>query len=395
MQTVIQSLGQRGEGIAEINGQRIYVPFTLPGETVAIDVDGERGTLTTLVAPSASRAEPFCPHFGICGGCQIQHLDGPSYAAFKEGLVATALSHAGIDVPVGALVDARGQGRRRATLHARKSGAGYMALRSHDVHDIELCPILVPALAKAPLIARSVYASLGDCDVSFTATATGIDVSIKADKKIRPEKLAPIVQRFALARMTLNGEIVLQSRVPVIRIGKSNIEVPPGSFLQATDAAETTLADLVLAGLKGAKSVADLFCGLGPFALRIAETAKVYATDSDKPAIAALTKAYQHTQGLKLLTVARRDLFREPMTIFELGGYDAVVIDPPRAGAEAQVRELAKTKIKTIVSVSCEPKTFARDAAILIAGGYKLESVTPVDQFAYSTHVEVVGIFRR
>jgi len=395
MQTIIQSLGQRGEGIAEINGQRVYVPFTLPGETVDIDVDGERGTLTTLLTPSASRAEPFCPHFGICGGCQIQHLDGPSYAAFKQGLVATALSHAGIDVPVGALVDARGQGRRRATLHARKSGAGYMALRSHDVHDIELCPILVPALAKAPLIARSVYASLGDCDVSFTATATGIDVSVKADKKIRPEKLAPIVQRFALARMTLNGEIVLQARLPVITIGKANIEIPPGSFLQATAAAETTLADLVLAGLKGAKSVADLFCGLGPFALRIAESAKVYATDSDKPAIAALTKAYQHTQGLKLLTVARRDLFREPMTVFELNGYDAVVIDPPRAGAEAQVRELAKTKIKTIVSVSCEPKTFARDAAILIAGGYKLESVTPVDQFAYSTHVEVVGIFRR
>jgi 23S rRNA (uracil1939-C5)-methyltransferase len=395
MQTIIQSLGQRGEGVAEIDGRRVYVPFALPGETAEIAVEGERGTLVSLLEPSASRAAPFCPHFGVCGGCQIQHLDGPSYGAFKRGLVETALSHAGITTPVGELVDARGQGRRRATLHAHKTGAGYMGLRSHDVHDIESCPILVPALARAPLIARAVHASLGDCDVSFTATATGIDVVIKAEKKIRPEKLAPIVQRFGLARLTLNGETVLQSQVPVIRMGKAALELPPGSFLQATEAAETALAELVLAGLKGCKSVADLFCGMGPFALRIAETAKVYATDSDKPALAALGKAVRNTQGLKVITAERRDLFREPMTQFELNGFDAAVIDPPRAGAEAQCRELAKSKLKTIVSVSCEPKTFARDAAILIAGGYRLESVVPVDQFAYSTHVEVVGVFRR
>jgi 23S rRNA (uracil1939-C5)-methyltransferase len=395
MQVQIQALGQRGEGIAEINGQRVYVPFTLPGEMAEIDVEGERGTLIELLAPSESRAEPFCPHFGICGGCQLQHLDPPSYAAFKRGLVETALSHANIDVPVGDLVDARGQGRRRATMHASKAGAGYMSLRSHHIHDIELCPILVPALAKAPLIARAVHASLGDCDVSFTATATGIDVAVKAEKKIRPEKLAPIVQRFALARLTLNGETVLQGQVPMIKMGKAAVELPPGSFLQATARAEEALSELVLAGVKGAKSVVDLFCGMGPFALRVAEKAKVYATDADKPAIATLIKAWRGVQGLKVVTAERRDLFREPMTQFELNTYDAAIIDPPRAGAEAQTRELAKSKIKTVVSVSCEPKTFARDAAILIEAGFKLESVTPVDQFAYSTHVEVVGVFRR
>jgi len=165
--------------------------------------------------------------------------------------------------------------------------------------------------------------------------------------------------------------------------------------LQATEAAEAALAALVVEALKGAKSVADLFCGVGPFALRLAEAAKVFAADSDKAAIAALTKAHNNTRGLKAITAQRRDLFREPVVPFELTSFDGVVFDPPRAGAEAQARELARSKVKTVVAVSCEPKTFARDAAILIAGGYRLESVTPVDQFAWSTHVELVGVFRR
>ena len=172
-------------------------------------------------------------------------------------------------------------------------------------------------------------------------------------------------------------------------------ELPSGSFLQATAMAEATLAKLVLDGVGSAKSVADLFCGLGPFTLRLAERAKVFAADADKPAILALQKAVRHTQGLKPVTAVTRDLFREAMVPVELNGYDAVVFDPPRAGAEAQARELAKSKVKTVVAVSCEPRTFARDAAILVAGGYRLETVTPVDQFAWSTHVEVVGVFRR
>jgi len=187
------------------------------------------------------------------------------------------------------------------------------------------------------------------------------------------------------------------NQVPAVAMGKAMVEVPVGSFLQATEEAETVLAGLVLEPLAKAKvkSVADLFCGIGPFTLRMAAIAKVYAADTDKPGIAALQKAVRNTQGLKAVTAQVRDLFREPLTQFELGGYDAIVFDPPRAGAEAQARELAKGKVKTIIGVSCEPKTFARDAAILIAGGYRLESVVPVDQFAWSTHVELVGVFRR
>jgi 23S rRNA (uracil1939-C5)-methyltransferase len=173
------------------------------------------------------------------------------------------------------------------------------------------------------------------------------------------------------------------------------VELPPASFLQATEAAESTLGDLVVAGLAGSKEIADLFCGIGPFALRLAEGARVYAADSDKAAIAALVRAHHRARGLKAITAVRRDLFREDLTALELERFDGLVFDPPRAGAEAQAKQIARSKIKTVVAVSCEPKTFARDAKILIDGGYRLERVTPVDQFAFSTHVELVGLFRR
>ncbi|MEO6013147.1 MAG: RNA methyltransferase [Devosia sp.] len=342
------------------------------------------------------RAEPFCPYFGVCGGCTLQHFGPVSYAAYKQGLLADGLTYQHIDVPAAPLVDARGDGRRRATLHVRGGAAGYMKARSHDLLDIDACPILVPALVKgAPTIARQIGASIGDCDVSMTATATGLDISVKTERRLKPARLTLLAQRLNAARMTLDGEVVLQSRPPAVKIGKAIVEIPSGSFLQATEAAEQTLAGLVVEAVGDAKSVADLFSGVGVFALRLAERAKIYAADTDKPAIAALQNAVRHTRGLKPVTALVRDLFREALVVTELNAFDAVVFDPPRAGAEAQSRELAKSKVKTVVAVSCEPKTFGRDAAILIAGGYRLERVVPVDQFAWSGHVEVVGVFRR
>lgn len=395
-QVTILSLGQRGEGIAGIDGRRIYVPFTLPGEEVEVTVDGDRGTLNSVLRPSPERAEPVCRYFGACGGCALQHMAPDAYAAFKRGLVDAALRHAGIETPVGELVDARGAGRRRATLHARKDGAGYMQARSHDLLDIEACPILVPALQReAPRLARLLHAVAGDCDVGFAATATGLDVAVATPKRLKPERLVPLAQQLRLARLSLNGELALQTQAPAVRMGKAVVELPIGGFLQAAEAAEEALAGLVIAGLKGARNVADLFCGVGPFALRIAESAKVFAADSDKAAIAALRKAAKHTQGLKPVTAIARDLFRDPLAPAELGSCDAIIFDPPRAGAEAQAREIARSRVKTVIAVSCEPRTFARDAAILVAAGYRLESVTPVDQFAFSTHVEVVGVLRR
>lgn len=344
----------------------------------------------------ADRAEPFCPYFGSCGGCTLQHYGPPSYLALKQELVEAALRDAHVPASVSPLIEAHGDGRRRATLHARGKAVGYMALRSHELIDIAACPILVPALAeRAPALTRPIAATLGDCDVALTATDTGLDVAVKTDRRFKPEKLTLLAQRSQLARMSLNGEIVLQARAPSVRMGKATVELPIGSFLQATAMAEATLAKLVLEGVGGAKTVADLFCGLGPFTLRLAEAARVFALDSDKAAIAALQKAVNNTRGLKPVAAGYRDLFREPLVVTELNAFDAVVFDPPRAGAEAQARELARSKVKTVVAVSCEPKTFARDAQILVAGGYRLEKVTPVDQFAWSMHVEIVGVFRR
>lgn len=341
-------------------------------------------------------AEPFCPYYEACGGCTLQHLGPASYDAYKRSIVADALRFQHVEASLAPMIEAHGDGRRRATLHARGKEVGYMARRSHDLVDIAACPILVPALReRAPVLTRPIAATIGDCDVAFTATDTGLDVAIRSEKRLKPEKLTTLAQRAGVARMTLNGEIVLQTQPPTVRMGKASVEIPVGSFLQATGMAEASLAALVIAGVGSAKSVADLFCGMGPFALRLAERAKVFAADSDKPALAALEKALRFTQGLKPVTIKTRDLFREPLVPVELKDFDAVVFDPPRAGAEAQSRELAKSKVRTVVAVSCEPKTFARDAAILIAGGYRLEKLTPVDQFAWSSHVELVGVFRR
>ena len=393
--TTITSLGHKGEGVAEVDGRKLFVPLALPGETVAVELAGDRGMLVEVISPAPNRAIPFCPHFGACGGCQLQHMDRPSYEAFKIGLVETPLRFAGLEHKVTRLIDASGNGRRRATLHARREGAGYMRLRSHQVHDIDACPILVPALARAPDIARAVLQAVGEADVSFTATLAGLDVAIRTERKqARPDRLAPLVGRFRLARLALNGEMVLQTQPPSVEMGRAQVELPIGSFLQATEAAEQALADYVLAAVGKAKSVADLFCGIGPFALRLAEQRPVAAFDSDKPAIAALDKARRVTKGLREVTAKPRDLFRDPLTRFELP-YEAVVLDPPRAGAEAQVRELAAAKIRTVVMVACDPRTFARDAAILVGAGYDMREIVAVDQFTQSAHVEIAATFRR
>lgn len=393
--TTIKSLGHRGEGVTFIDGQKVFVPFTLPGEEVVIGVDGERGALVEVIKAAPNRIDPFCPHFGICGGCQLQHMDAASYETFKTSLVEAPLRQAGLDAKVSRFILAHGAGRRRATLHARKDAAGYMRIKSHDLLDLDACPILVPALSRAPDIARALGTAIGECDLAFTATNAGIDVGIrKAGKHVRPEKLVPLANELRLARLAMDKEMILLRQQPSISMGRAEVELPIGSFLQATAEAEQVLADYVIAAVGKTKSVADLFCGIGPFALRLAETAPVYAADSDKAGTLALDKAARHAKGLKAITTKARDLFRDPLTRFELN-FDCVVLDPPRAGAEAQVKEIVLSKVKRVVMVSCDPKTFARDAERLVHAGFTLTDLVAVDQFAWSTHIEVAATFQR
>jgi 23S rRNA (uracil1939-C5)-methyltransferase len=264
------------------------------------------------------------------------------------------------------------------------------------VHDLDACPILVPGLAKAPEIARAVMQAVGEADVSFAATLSGLDVAIRTEKKqARADRVSPLVARFKLARLALNGEMVLQAQPPILEMGRARVELPIGSFLQATAAAENVLAEYVLNAVGKARTVADLFCGVGPFALRLAETRPVTAFDNDKPGIAALDKARRFTKGLREISAKSRDLFREPLTRYELDPFEAVVLDPPRAGAQAQCEQLSMSKVKTIVMVACDSRTFARDAAILIGGGYTMSDLMAVDQFTQSTHIEISATFRR
>ncbi len=352
--------------------------------------------------PEQEKIQPFCPYFGDCGGCQLQHWAEATYRRWKAGLVQAALAKRGIantDIP---LIDAHGAGRRRVALHVRRKDgvvqAGFMAARSHRLVDIKRCPILVPALDDATSIARAIGAAAGDCDVWITAASNGLDVAVKAERKqaeISLPKLTAVAQTHKLARLSLNGEVLVMNEQPLVAMGRAHVPLPPGAFLQATYLGEEALAQLVCDGVKKARHVADLFCGLGPFALRLAESVRVTAIDSDKAAVASLVSAVKATQGLKPVSTVVRNLMSEPLVASELKEFDAVVFDPPRAGAEAQAKKLAASTVKRVVAVSCDPETFARDAAILVAGGYKLETLTAVDQFKWSNHVECVGVFRR
>ena len=232
----------------------------------------------------------------------------------------------------------------------------------------------------------------------MTATDSGMDVDVRGSGALnsgRTTALAGVAEKHRLARITRHGELVAQSAQPLLKIGRALVPLPPGAFLQATAEGETALAKLVLEHVGEAKRVADLFCGIGTFALRLAERARVSAADSEASAIKALQQAAAKTSGLKPVEATTRDLYRRPFMAAELKGFDAVVFDPPRQGAEAQARELVKSAVPLVVAVSCDAATFARDARILVDGGYKLVGVTPVDQFRYSFHVEMVAKFEK
>jgi 23S rRNA (uracil1939-C5)-methyltransferase len=411
----IVRLGLRGDGVTP---DGVVVPGALPGETVrAVPEEGTRpprARLDAVLTPSPDRIAPFCPYFGICGGCAVQHLAPAPYAAWKRDLVVGALTRAGIEAPVAPLLDAHGLGRRRITLHVRAGEgghpphgggpqAGFMAARSHALVAIDHCPITEPALHRAPEIARAVSRPLGGggakpLDVQVTATRGGLDVDIRghgpASDRAR-QALVLLAGELDLARLALHGDVLIVRRPPEIAAGRARLVPPAGGFLQATAEGEATLARLVVEGIGKAKRVVDLFSGAGAFSLALAEGHTVHAVEGEEGALKALDRAFRETPGLRTVTTERRDLFRRPLLAPELDRHDAIVFDPPRAGAEAQSARIAESKVPVVVGVSCDAGSFARDAALLVRGGYRLEAVTPVDQFRHSPHVEIVGVFRR
>ena len=405
---IIDHVGHRGDGVAFADGQTVYVPYALAGETVEVDAvpdHPDRRRLLQVERASPQRVTPFCRHFAVCGGCAIQHWEAERYRAWKRDIVVETLAQAKLDCEVAPLIDAHGLGRRRITLHARIGThdvlkVGFAAANSHDIIPVDRCPILAPGMSGALdagwAIAEPLISIGKPLDIQITATETGLDVDVRGSGPLPAATIAMlsrVAEQHRLARLTRHGELVLMRTPPTIAIGAAQLTLPPGSFLQATAAGEATLAALVSRHCQRARHIADLFCGVGPFALRLAAKSRISAFDSDAGAIIALQKAAASTSGLKPIKAEARDLLRRPLMPQELRDYDAVVFDPPRQGAQAQARQLAASKIPVLVAVSCNVATFARDARILVDGGYTLEGVTPVDQFRHTPHVELVARF--
>ena len=403
----IDRLGARGEGVSRGREGLIFTPFALPGEKILAEVDGDRGKLVEVLAPSPDRVPAPCPHFTRCGGCAVQTLRQPAYQDWKRGLVADALRNAGVMAEVAPLVAAWGAGRRRATFHSRNDQrgqphVGFMEARSHRIYELDACPILAPEMSGALSAAREIADILESLekplDIVVTASLNGLDLDIHGCGKLDFQLQQALIAAAAsldLSRIANHGVPLVERRAPDIAIGRARVTPPPGAFLQATAAGEEILARLVIDAVGDAKKAADLYCGIGTFALRLAEKAEVYCVESDAGALAAGLRGGRAATGLRPVSGEARDLFARPMLKEELARFDAVVFDPPRAGAEKQARELAISAVPCVVGVSCNAQTFARDANILIAGGYELTKVTPVDQFLYSPHVELVGTFRK
>jgi 23S rRNA (uracil1939-C5)-methyltransferase len=398
------ALDPRGRGIA---ADGAIVAGALPDERARVRISGKAAELIEIISASPERARPFCRWFGDCGGCAAQHMSDKLYRTWKRGLVVEALRREGVGAQVGPLVDAHGAGRRRATFHARfpyggSDEVGFMRARSHDIVSIDGCPLFAPAMAGAVDAARAVAHDLRGLgkplDISVTATLAGLDVDLSgagALELAERRKLARAAEALDLARVSNHGAVVIERRRPSVAFGETLVTLPPGGFLQATEAGERALAAFAEEALAACGKVADLYCGAGAFALRLARNHEVFAVDSDAAAINALERAAATAPASRKIVAETRDLFCRPLKVKELSSFDAVLIDPPRAGAEPQARELAASDLALVVSISCNAATFARDARVLIEGGYRLERVTPLDQFRYSPHVEIAALFRR
>ena len=409
----IQKLGAEGDGVAFTENGPVYVPFTAPGDRVAIARVKNQGTVMSIAEPSPERRDPVCRHFGpdgvngACGSCRVQHMaDGP-YRDWKRNLVVEALRAKGLTPDVGELVTAEPGERRRVVFAARRTDKalllGFNQAESHHIVDIEECPVASPGIAgrldDIRRVGRAVTQNADPFKLTVIETLSGLDIAaegVKAlDDRARRAAIETVLKERGISRVTVNGEVLVEPVKPVIDFGGIEVTPPPGGFTQASQKAETMMAALVLDAVGKAKRVIDLFAGSGTFALRLAKKARVHAVEGDAAAMAALDQAARRTQGLKPVTVERRDLFRRPMMASELKVYDAIVFDPPRAGAEAQVKEMQRSGVKKIVAVSCNPLTLARDLALLTEAGYRITTITPIDQFLWTPHVEAVAVLEK
>jgi len=411
----ILEVGARGDGVADEDGQRYFVPFSLPGEIVEAEPGERRGEgvvadLVEILAPSRHREKAPCPHFGVCGGCALQHWRFDVYTAWKVSLIERALTQRGVPMPVfeKPLTGAPGE-RRRVDYVLRRQGrrvlAGFHERGSASVVDVETCVIARPPLVALLAPLRATLADIlpdgASADAVANETDGGIDLLIRPHKRLdlsmeRRQALVGLAEKTGLARLSWGGrgtaEPIVTRRQPMLLLGEATVQVPPASFLQATKRAEQTMRAAVTAWAGDSSKLVDLFAGVG--ALTLGRPGKLALFESDTAAVAAADAAARKMGGNRVIA-ERRDLFRNPLLAADLDAFDAVVLDPPRAGAAAQATELARSKVKKIVYASCDPGSFARDARTLHDGGYRLEKLMPIDQFLWSAHVELIALFTR
>jgi 23S rRNA (uracil1939-C5)-methyltransferase len=417
-EVAIEAIGARGDGVARLDGVRIFVPLAVPGDRLRVRIAGRRGD--GLVGEPvewferASRTEPPCPHFGVCGGCQLQHVPAAQYRAWKHAQVVAALAQRGLDgIPVAPLVSARPGGRRRARFAFVRHGAtvrlGFRERTGHHVVEVGVCPVMVPQLVSllpplGALLAR-LDPARGGGELEATASATGIDLQITAAHAptlAAREALAAFAQARDLARIswrldaTSAAEPIVQRRAPRIAFGEVQVELPSGAFLQATEAAEIAIRRAVEEAIGDVRRIADLFAGCGTFSLPLAAAGRlVHALERAPAMLAALEQAAGGAGLVGRVTTERRDLHRAPLAGAELDRFEALVLDPPRAGARAQAAALAASRVARLAMVSCNPATFARDARILTDGGWRCVRVQPIDAFLWSSRIELVAAFVR
>ncbi|MEN9061258.1 class I SAM-dependent RNA methyltransferase [Ponticoccus litoralis] len=394
----IERLGHRGDGIA---AGPVYVPGALPGEVVEGAVQSGVIAAPRIVTPSTDRVAAPCRHAKACGGCQLQHASDDFVAGWKVDVIRRALSAQGLETELRPIATSPSQSRRRAAFSARRTKKGALAGFHRKASDVVVavpdCILVTPALAAAlPLVeALAVLGASrkGELSVLVTDCASGLDVAVSGGKPLDTAlraDLAALAQDHGLSRLTWDDE-TLAFKPAFQSFDGIDVVPPPGAFLQATEAGEQTLRAGVNAALESCTHLVDLFAGCGTFALPLAKRARVHAVEGEAAMVRALDQGWRQAQGLRHVTHEARDLFRNPLLPDELKRFDGVVIDPPRAGAEAQIAEIASARVPKIAHVSCNPVTFARDCATLVAAGYRLDWVMPVDQFRWSTHVEVVS----
>ncbi len=402
----IDRLGHLGDAIGTGPEGAVFVPQMLPGEVVEGDVQGDRMVTPRIITPSPNRVKPPCPHARTCGGCMLQHASDPFVADWKTEVVRSALQGQGLTTEFRPMHTSPPRSRRRATLAARrtKGGAliGFHARGSDTLVSVPNCQLLHPDLM-ATFPGLEALVKMGgsrsaEVSLMVTRTESGADVVVTGGKPLDAQArmdLARVTEAQGFSRLTWDGEVIALRAAPMQRFGRALVSPPPGAFLQATGPGESALLAAVNIAIGPAKRIVDLFAGVGTFALPLAERAEVHAVEGDAAMTAALLKGANNAQGLRRVTVETRDLFRRPLEPDEFKGIDAVVIDPPRAGADAQTACLAVSGVPVIAAVSCNPVTFARDAKVLLAAGYMLDWVQVVDQFRWSAHVELVARFSK